>query len=80
MEVSGESPGRLFGRLVPPMQELWGPGYLVSVALAIASYCLRHLHGVQLPLSLWFITPLAGLVFLENFAIGGVDGVFGSGF
>ena len=63
-----------------PMQEPWGPGYLVSLALAIASYCLRHLHGVQLPLSLWFITPLAGLVFLENFAVGGVDGVFGSGF
>ena len=63
-----------------PMQELWVPGYLVSLALAIASYCLRHLQGVQLPLSLWFITPLASLVFLENFAVGGVDGVFGSGF
>ena len=80
MEVSGESPGRLFGRLVPPDARAGGPGYLVSLALAIASYCLRHLHGVQLPLSLWFITPLAGLVFLENFAIGGVDSVFGSGF
>ena len=68
MEVSGESP------------EPWGPGYLVSLALAIASCCLRHLQGVQLPLLLWFITPLAGLAFLENFAIGGVDGVFGSGF
>ena len=63
-----------------PMQEPWGPGYLFSLALAIASYCLCHLHGVQLPLLLWFTTPLASLVFLENFAIGGVDGVFGSGF
>ena len=63
-----------------PMQEPWGPGYLVSLAPAIASYCPRHLQGMQLPLSLCFITPLAGLVFLENFAFGGVDGVFGSGF
>ena len=59
------------------MQE---PGYLVSLALAIASSCLRHLQGRQLPLSLWFFTPLAGLVFLENFAVRSVDGVFGSGF
>ena len=63
-----------------PMKELWVRGYLDSLALAITSYCLRHLQGVQLPLSLWFITPLASLVFLENFAVGGVDGVFGSGF
>ena len=63
-----------------PMQEPCGPGYLVSLALAIASYCLRHLHGRQLPLSLWFFTPLAGLVFLENFSVGGVVGVFGSRF
>ena len=62
------------------IQELWVPGYLVSLALAISSYCLRHLQGVQLPLSLLFITPSASLVFLENFAFGGVDGVFGSGF
>ena len=62
------------------MQEPWGPGYLVCLALAIASYCLRHLQDVQLPLSLWFITPLAALVFLENFAVRGADGVFGSGF
>ena len=63
-----------------PMREPWGPGYLVSLALAIASYCLRHLQGGQLQLSLCFFTPLAGLVFLEIFAVGGVDGVFGSGF
>ena len=63
-----------------PMQEPWGPGYMVSLALTIASYCLRHLQGVELSLLLWFITPLAGLVFLENFAVGSVDGVFGSGF
>ena len=63
-----------------PMQELWGPGYLVSLALAIVSYCLRHLQGGQLPPSLCFFTPLAGRVFLETFAVGGVDGVFGSGF
>ena len=56
-----------------PIQEPWVPGYLVSLALAIASYCLRHLQDVQLPLSLLFITPFASLVFLENFAVGGVD-------
>ena len=63
-----------------PIQEPWVPGYLVSLALAIASYCFRHLQGVQLLLSLLFITPFASLVFLENFTVGVVDGVFGSGF
>ena len=53
--------------------------WLLEPALAIASYCLRHLQDVQLPLSLLFITPFASLVFLENFAVGCVDGVFGSG-
>ena len=28
-----------------PMQEPWGPGYLVSLALAIASYCLLSPSG-----------------------------------
>ena len=61
-------------------QEPWVPGYLVSLALALSSYCLRHVQGVQLPLPLLFITPYASLVFLENFGFMGVDGVFGSGF
>ena len=39
-----------------PIQEPWVPGYLVSLALAISSYCLRHVQSVQLPLSLLFIT------------------------
>ena len=59
-----------------PIQEPWVPGYLVSLALALSSYCLRHVQGVQL----LFITPLACLVFIENFGFVGVDGVFGSGF
>ena len=62
------------------IQEPWVPGYLVSLALALSSYCLRHIQGVQLPLPLLFITPFACLVFLENFGFVGVDGVFGSGF
>ena len=56
------------------------PGYLVSLALALSSYCLRHVQGVQLPLPLLFVTPFACLVFLENFSFMSVDGVFGSGF
>ena len=48
-----------------PMREPWGPGFLVSLALAIASYCLRHLQGGQLPLSLCCFTPLPGLVLLK---------------
>ena len=79
MGVSGESFSRLSAGWFSPVQEPGVPGYLVSLALAIASYCLRHLPDVQLPLSLLFITPFASLVFLENFAVGGVDGVFGSG-
>ena len=67
------------GRLCP-IQEPRVPGYLVSLALAISSYCLRHVQGVQLPLSLLLITPFVSLVFLGNFAFVGVDGVFGSGF
>ena len=63
-----------------PIQEPWVPGYLVSLALALLSYCLRHVQGVQLPLPLLFITPFASLVFLKNFGFMGVDGVFGSGF
>ena len=63
-----------------PIQEPWVPGYLVSLALALTSYCLRHVQGVQLLLLLLFITPFASLVFLKNFAFVGVDGVFGSGF
>ena len=62
------------------IQEPWVPGYLISLALALSSYCLRHVQGVRLPLPLLFITPFAGLVFLENFGFVGVDGVFGSGF
>ena len=62
-----------------PILEPWVPGYLVSLALTISSSCLRDVQGGQLPLSLLFITPFAGLVFLENFAFVGVDGVFGSG-
>ena len=60
---SGESPVVFLAGWFSPMQEPWGPGYPVSLALAIASYCLCHLQGGQLPLSLWFFTPLAGLVF-----------------
>ena len=75
MEVSGESLGRF-----SPIQEPWVPGYLVSLALALTSYCLRHVQGVQLPLPLLFITPFATLVFLKNLAFVGVDGTFGSGF
>ena len=66
-----------------PIHEPWVPGCLVSLvslALAISSYCLRHVQDVQLPLSLLFVTPFVCLVFLENFAFVGVDGVFGSGF
>ena len=63
-----------------PIQEPWVPGYLVSLALALSNYCLRHFQGVQLPMPLLFITPFASLVFLENFVFMGVDGVFGSGF
>ena len=63
-----------------PIQEPWVPGYLVSLALALSSYCLRHVQGVQLLLPLLFITPFASLVFLENFGFMGVDGVFGNGF
>ena len=73
MEVSGESLGRLFGRKISLIQEPWVPGYLVSLALALLSYCLRHVRTL-------FITPFASLVFLENFGFMGVDGVFGSGF
>ena len=49
-----------------PIQEPWVPGYLVSLALALSSYCLRHVQGVQLPLPLLFITPFASRVFLET--------------
>ena len=63
-----------------PSQEPWVPGYLVSLALALSSYCLRHVQGMQLPLPLLFITPFASLVFQENFGFVGVDGVFGPGF
>ena len=69
--------------LVPtlPIQEPWVPGYLISLAFAISSYCLRHLQGVQLQLSLLFITPFASLVFSSKTSpLEGVDGVFGSGF
>ena len=63
-----------------PIQELWVQDYLVSLALALSSYCLRHVQGMRLLLSLLFITPFTNLVFLENFGFMGVDGVFGSGF
>ena len=63
-----------------PIQVHWVPGYLVSLALALASYCLRHVQGVRLPLPLLFITPFASLVFIEIFGFVGVDGVFGSEF
>ena len=63
-----------------PIQEPWVPGYLASLSLALSSYCLRHVQGVQLPMPLLFITSFASLVFLENFGFVGVDGVFGSGF
>ena len=63
-----------------PIQEPWLPGYLVSLALALSSYCLRRVQGLQLPLPLLCITPFASLVFLKNFCFVGVDGVFGSGF
>ena len=53
-----------------PIQEPWVPGYLVSLALALYSYCLCHVQGMQLPLPLLFITPFATLVFLENFGSG----------
>ena len=46
-----------------PIQEPWVPGYLVSLALALLSYCLRQVQGVQLPLLLLFITPFASLGF-----------------
>ena len=29
-----------------PIQEPWVLGYLVSLALALSSYCLRHVQGV----------------------------------
>ena len=63
-----------------PIQEPWVPGCLVSLALALSSYCFRLVQGVQLTLPLLFITPFTSLVFLENFGFVGVDGVFGSGF
>ena len=63
-----------------PIQEPWVPGFLVSLALALLSYFLCHVQGVQLPLPLLLITPFASLVFLENFGFMGVDGVFGSRF
>ena len=63
-----------------PIQEPWVPCYLVSLALAISSYGLRHVQGVRLTLPLLFIKPFASLVFLENSGFMGVDGVFGSGF
>ena len=61
-----------------PIQEPWVPGYLVSLALALSSYCLCHVQGVQLPLL--FSTPFASLVFFENFGFVGVYSVFSSGF
>ena len=73
------SVGLLAGRF-SPIQEPWVPGYLVFLALALSSYCLRHVQGVQLPLPLLFSTPFASLVCLGNFGFVGVDGVFGSGF
>ena len=63
-----------------PIQEPWVLGYLVSLALDISSYCLRHIQGMHLPLLLFFITPFVSLVFFGNLAFVGVDGVFGSGF
>ena len=57
-----------------PIQEPWVPGFLVFLALAISSHCLRHVQGVQLPLLLLLISDFG------NFAFVGVDGVFGSGF
>ena len=65
VEVSDESPGRLFGRLILPDARAVGAGLLVSLALAIARYCLCHLQGGQLPLSLCCFTPLPGLVLLK---------------
>ena len=61
------------------IQEPWVPGYLLSLALPLSSYCLRHVQGVRLPLLLLFITPFASLVFLENFGFMGVDGAFSPG-
>ena len=52
-----------------PTQEPWVLGYLVSLALALLSYCLRHVLGVQLPLPPLFITPFASLLFLGNFGL-----------
>ena len=82
MEVFGclsRSPSSAGG--FSPIHVPWVPVYLVSLALALSSCCLRHVQvDVQLPLPLLFITPFASLVFLENFGFVGVDGVFGSGF
>ena len=80
MEFSGSVSVVFSASWFSPIQEPWVLGYLVSLALAISNYCLRHVQGVQLLLSLMFITPFVGLVFLGNFAFMGVDGVFGSGF
>ena len=51
-----------------PIQEPWVPGYLFSLALALLSYCLRHVQGVRLPLPLLFITPFASLVSSKTLA------------
>ena len=44
-------PGSLLVEVVPssadgfsPIQEPWVPGYLVSLALGLSSYCLRHIQ------------------------------------
>ena len=80
MEVSGESPGRLFDRLILSDARAVGAGLP-----GLPGSC----HGELLPPSPSGRTAttvamlhhaLAQPGFTETFAVGGVDGVFSSGF
>ena len=79
--IRGSLSVAFFGQWILPDSSALGtglPGLLGSCSIELLppsrSGC------VQLPLPLLFITPFASLVFLENFGVVSVDGVFGSGF
>ena len=80
MEVSGESPGRLFGRLILPDARAVGAGLPGLPGSCHSELLPPSPSGRTATAVALLLHALARPGFTETFAVGGVDSVFSSGF
>ena len=80
MEVSGESPGRLFSRLILPDARAVGAGLPCLPGSCHSELLPPSPSGRTATAVVLLLHALARPGFTETFTVEGVDGVFSSGF